>query len=130
MRTIGLDYDDTFNTNPEVWAAALAVLKQAGFRVVGVTFRNREQAIDCDHYHGVCDEIVYTAGKAKHDTVKALGIEIDIWIDDKPFWIVTGWQYTPDQPATAWVKHPGNLEPVRLLPFQSMPIHTNPEGPV
>jgi len=49
MRTIGLDYDDTFSTHPTAWWEALSILKIAGFRIIGVTFRNREQAIDCDH---------------------------------------------------------------------------------
>jgi len=56
-----------------------------------------------------------------------MGIDIDIWIDDNPRWITMGWQYTPDQPATAWVNHPGNLEPVRLRPFEPMPIYADQE---
>jgi len=95
-----------------------------------VTFRNREQEITCKHYHAVCDEIIYTAGTAKHHTSIKLGRSIDIWIDDKPNWVHQSWEDVYGRPDSPWVSHPGNREPVRLQPFQPMPIHTNPDDPV
>lgn len=126
MRTIGLDYDDTFSVHPAAWAHAMAILRQiGGFRILGVTFRNREQEITCPHYHTVCDAIIYTAGKPKHKTAQDLGHVVDIWIDDKPQWIHPGYDYASSD-FIPQVSHPDSLLPILLVSFAPMPM---PGGP-
>lgn len=123
MRVLGVDYDETFSVHPEAWAESLTVLKRMSFKIIGVTFRNREEPITCPHYHGVCEEIVYTAGQAKHPTCLKLGLKVDIWIDDNPNWVHLNWYDVYGSTGAPWVQNPENLVPVRLKAFADMPLH-------
>jgi len=87
-RLIALDYDDTFSLAPEAWAASMAPLKAAGFVIWGVTLRNRHQVIDCAHYKGLCDVILYCAGNGKRALLETIAGGAAVWVDDKPEYIV------------------------------------------
>ena len=90
MHTIALDYDDTFTTDPDGWYRAMLVLKQAGFRIVGCTFRYPEEEITDRQYIELCDRIIYCSRESKFTTAGLEGEKVDIWIDDIPQWIHTG----------------------------------------
>lgn len=85
---IALDYDDTFSTDPSAWMKAMAILKKAGYRVIGVTLRNREQHISDTMFHMTVESIVYCGGNAKKQVMLDFGHEIAVWIDDKPEYIL------------------------------------------
>lgn len=88
MKIIGLDYDDTFSDNPVEWHRAMSNLKKAGYKIIGVTARNRKQRIDDPLFKDVCESIIYCCGTGKRDAVWLLmGQAVDIWIDDKPEYI-------------------------------------------
>lgn len=90
MHVIGLDYDDTFTTNPDAWYGAMMTLKRAGFRIVGATFRYPQEAIVDARFHRLCDTVVYCSRHSKMDVTKAAGELVDIWIDDMPQFIEPG----------------------------------------
>jgi hypothetical protein len=76
---IALDYDGTFTADPALWLDFIGKAEAAGHDVVCVTMRYPHEAIPpampCD--------VIYTSRKAKAVAVKA-----DIWIDDKPHWLL------------------------------------------
>ena len=84
----GLDYDETFSADPELWHAFATIATRRGHRVIGVTARNRDQIITDKRYLTACDTVVYCAGHAKYDTVlDLLDVTVDVWIDDKPHYV-------------------------------------------
>lgn len=86
---IGLDYDDTITLDPELWDRVIALFIDAGHQVTIVTIRSdRHGADDIKNYadaHGI--PAVFTFGCQKDTFTAALGITIDIWIDDTPLLI-------------------------------------------
>jgi 5'(3')-deoxyribonucleotidase len=88
MKTIALDYDNTFTTDPEAWEKAMLVLKYSGFRIIGITMRYPEESYDVDmRYGNLCDQIHFTSRKAKMQYCHQNNIRVDIWIDDNPNWL-------------------------------------------
>ena len=86
---IGLDYYDTITLDPELWDRVIALFIDAGHQVTIVTIRSdRHGADDIKNYadaHGI--PAVFTFGCQKDTFTAALGITIDIWIDDTPLLI-------------------------------------------
>lgn len=80
---IALDYDRTYTEDVDLWEEFILLAKARGHEVVCVTMRhsNGEEAI------AMACSIVYTGRKAKRAFVEAMGMKIDIWIDDSPHWI-------------------------------------------
>lgn len=78
---IGLDYDQTYTADPELWDTLINVAVMRGHEVTFVTYRNPDSYnadIICDTQRlGV--KVIYTAGMQKSRFYKA-----DIWIDDSP----------------------------------------------
>lgn len=91
MPVIGLDYDDTFTTDPHAWAEAMHVLRAAGFTIVGTTFRYEEhEPIKNPLYTQVCDAIIYCNRESKAVHAERAGYKVDIWIDDIPQYVMSG----------------------------------------
>ena len=90
-KTIGLDYDDTYTTDPHAWFAAMSKLKENGFTIVGATFRSQDEVINDHTYYELCDAVVFCAGQPKDQTARSFGYNINIWIDDHPDWIHSSW---------------------------------------
>lgn len=80
MKTISVDYDDTYTADPELFESFISEAKSRGHVVVIVTFRNGETHPLRDISH----EVFYTSGMEKSAYMKSIGLEIDIWIDDWP----------------------------------------------
>ena len=82
MMLIALDYDKTYTLDPIFWDCVVASAISAGHRVVCVTMRHPFESITMP-----CP-VIYTRRKAKHPHMRDLGINVDVWIDDSPHWIM------------------------------------------
>lgn len=79
---IGLDYDGTITAAPELWLAFYYTAIAQGHEVVVVTMRHPEEAVE-----DFPAKVIYTGRKAKKLWCDKQGIDIDIWIDDRPAWL-------------------------------------------
>lgn len=78
MIVFGLDYDNTYTEDPELFNAFIAHAKSRGHIVVCVTSRMQDgEAV----VPGI--ETFYTAGEPKAEFMKD-HLTIDVWIDDWP----------------------------------------------
>ena len=88
MMNIALDYDHTYTADPILWKEFCVSARSRGHRVYIVTARDEEHPIPMlDHV----DRVYYTRLKAKRAFMENRSIEINIWIDDKPDYIVRDW---------------------------------------
>jgi hypothetical protein len=86
---IALDYDGTFTKDPRLWAVFIESAKAAEHYVVGCTMRYESEWTDMDrNYLYKCDRIVFTGRNAKKEFLEKLGIRPDVWIDDRPDFIL------------------------------------------
>lgn len=85
---IALDYDDTYTKDPELWLEFIALAKRRGHTVVGATMRceSEKPVMDPRYTEGI--HVEYTCGRAKLKALAARGVRPNIWIDDRPDWIV------------------------------------------
>lgn len=82
----GLDFDDTFTADPELWRLFIELAVERGHKVVCVSARE-----DCEHQRAelrkslpACVPILLSYATAKRRFASAAGVEVDIWIDDYP----------------------------------------------
>lgn len=125
---IGLDYDDTFSADPQAWAKAMRVLKAAGYRVIGVTARNRDQAITMREFHDVVESIIYCGGHAKREVTANMDIPIAIWIDDKPEYITSTYEAVHGHKFDASIPDEA-LVPVLVARYDRPPPVERPKAP-
>lgn len=85
---IALDYDGTFTADPVFWLRFVRNALDAGHVVYCVTMLEPHQTHDMDFELQCMVKVITTSSKAKKPFVDALGIKIDIWIDDRPDWII------------------------------------------
>lgn len=76
---IAIDYDGTYTADPALWLAFMELAKSHGHQVTCVTMRYPNEPIPEKLPIGV----VYTSRKAK-----AAFYPSDIWIEDKPYWLL------------------------------------------
>lgn len=89
---IAIDYDDTFTADKGMWYSIINIMKTSGCDVRFVTFRfestsrysNEDILRDSDQ---VNIPIIFCNGKQKAHIVEELGFDVNIWIDDSPFYI-------------------------------------------
>jgi hypothetical protein len=92
---IALDFDDTYTRDPEGWDYFIKLFQSRGHIIYCVTSRG----FDTWEVYATIGEIVgrgkciFTGFKAKKDWVSKLGIRIDVWINDNPFFILNGVQF-------------------------------------
>ncbi len=79
---IALDYDGTYTRAPALWDAFIASVKQHGVEVVCVTMRHPEEVAE------IGCPVHYTGREAKLFWCARNGLQIDVWIDDMPQYIV------------------------------------------
>ena len=82
---IALDYDDTYDRDPYLWNHLIGLAAARGHSVVIVTQRYEHEPI---HLVDLDVPIFYTGRQAKVGYMAALGIEVDVWIDDDPLALV------------------------------------------
>ena len=89
-KVIALDYDGTFTTNPSFWLEFIKLASIAGYQVIGVTMRYPSE-IDSNFmvYRNAIELVVFTSRQAKKPYVEKCGLDVDIWIDDRPDFILT-----------------------------------------
>ena len=86
---LSLDYDNTYTRDPAMWDSIIEVIKQHGHKVIVVTTRTPSEGVEVRRdLANKVDSIIFTSRKGKMDFVQALGVSIDIWIDDMPWFIV------------------------------------------
>lgn len=86
---VALDYDDTYTRDPAAWGMVARVLRMAGHTVVGVTMRYREEITGMDPKFIDAVQYLYPTGrKAKMKFMDEAGIRVDVWIDDRPEFIL------------------------------------------
>lgn len=82
---IALDYDGTASRDIELWAKFVRMFHKAGHKVWIVTMRSPAEALEIPPILGdAVQAVICTSREAKAPCCEALGIQIDIWIDDFP----------------------------------------------
>ncbi len=90
---VALDFDDTYTRDPATWQNIVSTMKDAGWEVRFVTFRDdhedgRYNNTDIKTAASVMDiPIIFTAGKQKQPACQAIGFNPSFWIDDLPYLI-------------------------------------------
>lgn len=79
MKLIGLDYDNTYSDDPELFEGFISAAQKRGHQVFIVTARGPEMPVPVKS----C-EVFYTDGATKAPFMREQGLDIDIWIDDWP----------------------------------------------
>ncbi len=111
---IALDFDRTFTRDPGFWLTVISEAEASGHEVVIVTARcetkdgicwpavplGRSGRQEPYTYHGMAGPpcpVIWCDGKPKREVAKG----IDIWIDDDPYSLIHGSQFTPET-LVAW----------------------------
>jgi hypothetical protein len=83
---IGLDYDDTYTKDPEMWDELVDLMRDQGCTVYVVTRRFFDDPVEFseDSPMDVRCDVVYCDQRPKRQVCEGLGLDVDIWIDDLP----------------------------------------------
>ncbi len=82
---IALDYDGTYTADPALWEAFIRSARQRMHEVHLVTRRHESEPVRLGEQ---VDRVHYTDRKAKLQYMAAKGIDVQIWIDDQPRFIL------------------------------------------
>lgn len=96
---ISLDWDDTFTKSPRLWEAFLHTVAHEGVgaQIIIVTMRREDEGSIIEEWVEAVNkhidleyplEVFFTGRKAKKQFMEELGIRVDIWIDDRPEWVL------------------------------------------
>lgn len=90
---VALDFDKTFTLAPKIWVKFIKMMEKAGHTVTIITAR--DQVNDGIDWATVGLEeppchVIWCDGLPKKDVANAMGLVIDIWIDDDPKGIFSG----------------------------------------
>lgn len=91
MANIALDYDSTYTVDPELWDEFIDSAQQKGHNVYVVTMRydNPHEARPVrEALQNKVEGIFFTGRKAKRSFMYERSININIWIDDTPDFII------------------------------------------
>lgn len=82
---IALDFDGTYTEDPRLWDDFVAYARKRGHEVHLVTMRAHSEAVrlGCE-----VDAIHYTDRKSKRQYMQARGLNVQVWIDDMPEFIL------------------------------------------
>lgn len=103
--TIALDFDETYNRNPWMWDRVIDTMRNNGQLVVLATYRHPVEDYDplFDRLKQNNVVVIFTDGKAKKPFLEAIGIKVDVWIDDNPKSILEDSAWGKDSPELrAW----------------------------
>ncbi len=79
---ISVDYDKTYTADPELFAGFIDAAIARGHEVVCITMRRPDEAITMP-----C-KVIYTSRRAKAPFAEENNINVNIWIDDSPNWLL------------------------------------------
>lgn len=111
---LGLDYDETFTADRELWTTFIINAQKRGHEVYLVTYRDDryDWTDDMNILQGMGVPIICTRGVAKEWYCIHFGPgKIDIWIDDKPERIYKNSDATPEFLKEWRAKHVGSPHP-------------------
>jgi hypothetical protein len=97
---IGLDYDDTYTADRDLWNHFIFQAKSKGHEVYLVTFRSRTKdwVEDFATLEAISVPVICTEGVAKDFYCQHFGPgKIDIWIDDSPRRVYENSGMSPEQ---------------------------------
>ena len=87
MKIICLDYDGSYTEFPELFDMIISESIGNNYKVIMTTMRYKEEADEVLKKLENRIDVYYTGRKAKGKYLLDLGIHVDLYIDDKPFWI-------------------------------------------
>lgn len=82
---VALDYDGTYTADPSLWDAFIRAARARMHEVHLVTMRHESEPVRLGEQ---VDRVHYTDRKAKRPYMQALGLSVQIWIDDMPDFIL------------------------------------------
>lgn len=82
---IALDYDGTYTEDPRMWDTFINLAQSCGHEVHLVTMRAPDEYVEMGRKP---DRIHYTNRKAKRPFMRALGLDVQVWIDDMPEFVL------------------------------------------
>lgn len=86
---VALDWDDTYTRDPQMWNDIIGIMQHAGHTVYCVTMRAAAEGRAVkEALESRVDGIFFTARRAKRDFMNSRGINIDVWIDDSPAFVL------------------------------------------
>lgn len=85
---IAVDFDDTYTRDPKMWDTVIQTMLNAGHRVYCVTMRHKTESEEVVNTIGRLCPVFYTGRVAKRGFMFARGVRIDVWIDDRPDFIL------------------------------------------
>ncbi len=80
---IGIDYDETFTSAPEMFKEIIRVFETSGHECFIVTARSEERCLHIEEETGL--RVISTGQRAKAKVCFEECVDIHIWIDDSPF---------------------------------------------
>lgn len=88
LKTIVVDYDNTYTVFPTLITRFISNAIELGHTVLICTGRaERDKDWGLGMLENLCI-VFYTDGKAKKPFLDALGITVDLWVDDSPQYIL------------------------------------------
>lgn len=107
---IALDYDKTYDADPELWDDLIRLCEVMGHEIVLLTYR--DERFDVTPLLESLSEripVYFTRGVAKKFWSEQFGPgPIDVWIDDRPEAILNNSHFAPDQ-LVHWRKEVGSI---------------------
>jgi hypothetical protein len=86
---IALDFDGTYTADPTAWNEFIELMQRQGHNVYCVTMRAESEGRAVRQaLAGKVDGFFFTDRKAKQPYMFERGININIWIDDQPSFVV------------------------------------------
>jgi hypothetical protein len=88
---ISLDFDDTYTRDPRFWDLFAQSAIAQGHTIICVTMRYPEEGQQVRESLGKIigeDNLYFTGRLAKEKFMLNLGINVSVWVDDRPFWIL------------------------------------------
>jgi hypothetical protein len=88
-KVVCIDYDGTFTECPGALNILIQQLKYRNWSVIGCTMRYSEEADGrTDLFSRLVDKLYFTGRTAKRPYLESLGINVTIWIDNQPEYIL------------------------------------------
>ena len=91
---IALDFDDTYTRDHILWDDFIQASKERGHKVIIVTMRYENEGQQIRHYLGKEITIIFTGRQAKKPFCEQIDVFPDIWIDDRPEYLLNDSIYT------------------------------------
>ncbi len=88
---ISLDFDETYTRDPKAWNEFISLMQSHGHNVYCVTFRHESEGQEVkEALANKVDGIFFTGRLSKRTHMYNRGIDVHVWIDDMPQFIVSG----------------------------------------